>query len=232
MPATVDNPTHWLERVHEPSLTALLACLLLLIFVVTPLVGLDVIGQLPAGVIWALLGVLSVLVVSGRRAVMAVILAATAAGLATAIIDRPSVLSALVSRGSAAVALVALGGVIAHAVFGPGRVTWHRIQGAVALYLILALLFAHLYGLLNVLVTEAFAHVPAGLNAHAVFHRGHLLYLSFMTLTSTGYGDIVPLHPIARSLAALEAVIGQLFPATLLARLVSLELEGRRRLGD
>lgn len=49
-----------------------------------------------------------------------------------------------------------------------------------------------------------------------------------MTLTTTGYGDIVPLHSVARSLAALESVIGQLFPATLLPRLVSLELEGRR----
>jgi hypothetical protein len=230
MPPTVDNPTHWQERVREPSLTVLLACLLLLSFVATPLVGLGVIGQLLAGVIWALLGVLSVLVVSGRRAAVAVILAATVAGLATAIIDRPSVLSALVARGSAAVALVALGGVIGRAAFGPGRVTWHRIQGAVALYLILGLLFAHLYGLLNVL-TEAFANVPAGLNAHAVFYRGRLLYFSFVTLTSTGYGDIVPLHPIARSLATLEAVIGQLFPATLLARLVSLELEGRRPFG-
>jgi hypothetical protein len=42
---------------------------------------------------------------------------------------------------------------------------------------------------------------------------------SFVTLTSTGYGDIVPMHPIARSLANLEAIIGQLYPATLLARL-------------
>ena len=231
MPPAVDSPVPWQERVREPSLTALLACLLLLTFVVTPLVGLGVIGQFAAGVIWALLGVLSVLVVSGRRAAVAVILAATAASLATAIIDRPTALSAVLARGSAAVALVALGGVIGRAAFGPGRVTWHRVQGAVALYLILGLLFAHIYGLLNVL-TEAFANVPAGLNAHAVFYRGRLLYFSLVTLTSTGYGDIVPLHPIARSIATLEAVIGQLFPATLLARLVSLQREWRRPLDE
>jgi len=222
------SPVPWQERVREPSLTAFAACLLLLIYVVTPLVGLGVIGQLAAGVIWALLGVFSVLVVSGHRATMAVILAATAAGLATAIIDRPTALSAVVARGSAAVALAALGGVVGRAAFGPGRVTWHRIQGAVALYLILGLLFAHLFSVLNALVPGAFANVPRGLNAHAVFYRGHLLYFSFMTLTSAGYGDIVPLHPVARSVASLEAVIGQLFPATLLARLVSLELLGRR----
>ncbi len=228
MHPAVNSPVRWQERVREPSLTALLAYLLLLIFVVTPLVGLGVVGQLAADLIWALLGVLSVLVVSGRRAALAVILAATAVGLTTAIIDRPTILSAVLARGSAAASLAVLAGVVGRAAFGPGRVTWHRVQGAVALYLMLGLLFAHLYSLLNVFVSEAFANVPPGLNAHAVFYRGRLIYFSFVTLTTTGYGDIVPLHPLARSLANLEAVIGQLFPATLLARLVSLELEGRR----
>ena len=54
-----------------------------------------------------------------------------------------------------------------------------------------------------------------------------LIYFSFVTLTTTGYGDVFPLHPIARSLCNLEAVIGQLYPATLLARLVTLEMAHR-----
>jgi len=49
-----------------------------------------------------------------------------------------------------------------------------------------------------------------------------LVYFSLTTLTSTGYGDILPVHPLARSLANLEAVCGQLFLAIFLARLVSL----------
>jgi hypothetical protein len=220
--------SRWQEGVREPSLTALLVGLLLLTFVVTPLVGLGLLRELTAGVLWALLGILSVMVVSGRRAAMGVILAATAVSLATEIFNRPTPFTAVVARGSAGVALAVLGGVIAHAAFGPGRVTVHRIQGAVAFYLILGLVFAHLYGMLNVVVPAAFTNVTPGLDGHTVFHRGHLLYFSLGTLTSVGYGDIVPLHPIARSLATLEAVIGQLFPATLLARLVSLHLDGRR----
>ncbi len=55
-----------------------------------------------------------------------------------------------------------------------------------------------------------------------------VIYFSFVTLTSVGYGDIVPVHPVARALANLEGIIGQLFPATLLARMVTLELEDRR----
>ena len=52
----------------------------------------------------------------------------------------------------------------------------------------------------------------------------HFVYFSFVTLTTVGYGDVIAVHPIARSLVTVEALIGQLFPAILLARLVSLEL--------
>jgi hypothetical protein len=216
------------EHLRERSLTALLVSLSLLIFAVTPLVERGLIGQLATSILWALPGLFAALVVSRHAAAALVILAATGAGLVTAILDRSSLTSAVVARGSAVVALGFLSGVIAIAVFGPGRVTWRRIQGGVALYLTVALLFAHLYGLLAALVPGAFSNVPTGLNPHSVFFRGRLLYFSLATLTTTGYGDVVPLHSVARSLATLEAVIGQLFPATLLARLVTLELQGRR----
>jgi voltage-gated potassium channel Kch len=55
------------------------------------------------------------------------------------------------------------------------------------------------------------------------------IYFSFVALTSTGYGDIVPLQPFARSLANLEGLVGQLFPATLIARLVTLEFQFKRK---
>jgi len=220
------------ERFRERSLTALLVSILLLIFVVTPFVEREAIGELAAGFLWALPGVLAALVVSRRRAAAIVILAATGIGLVTAIVGHPSFSSAVLSRGSAIVVLAVAGGVIADAVFGAGRVTWYRIQGGVALYLILALVFAHLFGLMSALVPQAFTGVPLGRSAHSVFFRGRLLYFSLATLTTTGYGDIVPVHVAARSLATLEAVIGQLYPATLLARLVTLELQGRRPPGQ
>jgi hypothetical protein len=69
---------------------------------------------------------------------------------------------------------------------------------------------------------------------NAVEHLGtaQSIYFSFVALTSTGYGDIVPLHPFARSLANLEGLIGQLFPATLIARLVTLEFQSKKRKSD
>ena len=65
-----------------------------------------------------------------------------------------------------------------------------------------------------------------GLVDHADGHVSFLdvVYFTMISITTTGFGDIVPVAPLARSLANLESVIGQLFPATLLARLVALHL--------
>ena len=57
-----------------------------------------------------------------------------------------------------------------------------------------------------------------------------MVYFSFGTLTTAGSADISPLHPIARSLTNVEAMIGQLYPATLLARIVTLEIENEKTL--
>src|SRR6478672_8985528 len=117
-----------------------------------------------------------------------------------------------------------LGAVVAQAVFRRGRVTYHRIVGAILLYLLIAVAFGTLFIFVGLSLPDAFKGITFEDNpglANSVF------YLSFVTLTSTGYGDIVPLHPIARSLCNIESVIGQLYPATLLARLVTLELRQR-----
>ena len=114
-----------------------------------------------------------------------------------------------------------LAAVVARAVFRRGRVTYHRLMGAVLLYLLIALAFVMLYAFVGLSFANAFSGLTFEFDP-ALGSR--LLYFSFITLTSTGYGDIAPIHPLARSLCSLEAVIGQLYPAILLARLVTLEL--------
>jgi len=115
--------------------------------------------------------------------------------------------------------------VIASAVFAGGRVTVHRVQGAIVLYLNIALTFASMYRLIAELDPGGFAGMPA-VDTGPIFESS-VVYFSLTTLTSTGFGDIVPLHPFSRSLANLESMIGQLYPATLLARIVTLEIAGR-----
>ncbi len=58
---------------------------------------------------------------------------------------------------------------------------------------------------------------------------GSFLYFSVVTLTTVGFGDIAAVHPVARSLVMVEALVGQLYPAILLARIVTLQMETRRR---
>jgi hypothetical protein len=104
-------------------------------------------------------------------------------------------------------------------VLAAGEVTRQRIEGAIALYLLVALLFATGYETLEALAPGSFtgaAELPESFR-----------YLSLIVQTSTGFGDIVPATPLARTLVTLQAVTGQIFIAVLLARLVSLELASR-----
>ena len=218
----------WQERTREPGLTALLVIEATLLFVATPLAS---IGWLPGFVLPAMfiLFVLATLVVTSRShlAAGAVLISVILSPVGTIIhADYPSVLTEWLSAGGRLLAIGALSVVIAKAVFGPGRVTRHRVQGAIVLYMNFALFFFIIFQLIDVLVANAFTGLPKTGSEHG--SGAALLYFSFGTLTTATFGDIQPVHPIARNLANLEAMIGQLFPATLLARLVTLEIAHRR----
>ena len=88
------------------------------------------------------------------------------------------------------------------------------------LYLNVALLFEALYRLIAKLSPGAFIGLPATYDSARA--TGDLIYFSMVTLATLGYGDIAPVHPVARSLASLEALIGQLYPAIILARIMTL----------
>jgi hypothetical protein len=218
----------WQERSREPGLTALLVIEGSLIFIIVPLASVGMVPTLVLPVMFVLF-VLATLVVTSRSHVAAgIVVIAVVLSPAGAFVhaEHPSPFTECLSAAGRLLAVAALSVVIARAVFGPGRVTLHRVQGAVVLYMNIALFFFILYRFLLTLVPNAFNGLP---QSGAEYGSGAaLLYFSFSTLTTVGYGDITPLYPLARNLANLEAVIGQLFPATLLARLVSLELEHRR----
>jgi hypothetical protein len=108
-----------------------------------------------------------------------------------------------------------------------GPVSGHVVRGAIALYLLIAMLFAFLYGLADELSPGAFS--ISGVLADGAGVRGEAFYyFSIVTLTTVGFGDITAVHPFVRSLVMLEALIGQLYPAILIARLVTLQLETQR----
>lgn len=119
-----------------------------------------------------------------------------------------------------------LAAVVLAQVFRPGEVRRHHIEGAVAAYLLIGLAWTFAYNLVFLLRPDSFSF-SSGIAAHDSDVVGRFLYFSFVTLTTIGYGDITPTTSTTEMMAVLEALVGQLFPAVLLARLVSMELHHR-----
>ncbi len=106
--------------------------------------------------------------------------------------------------------------------FDKGKVNIRRVQGAVISYLLIGLTFSVAYHFLYIIDNNsAFNGVVDG-------YKRNFVYFSLSTLTTAGYGDITPVLPFARSLANMESLIGQLFPAILIARLVSVDVRNKQ----
>jgi hypothetical protein len=209
-------------------LTVLTGVLILLIFVVAPLqaIGISAFHLFAICLLLAIIG--GMVIISNSPTALILMSIALVANLAVFFLRLyyPVPFHLHILAGAWLIIAGTLGIVVTQAVFRGGRVTYHRIVGAVLLYLLIAVAFATLFTFVGLSHQEAIKGITFDDDqslASAVF------YMSFVTLTSTGYGDIVPVHPLARSLCNIESVIGQLYPATLLARLVTLELSGPSR---
>jgi hypothetical protein len=108
-------------------------------------------------------------------------------------------------------------------VFEKGPVTFHRIVGAVAGYMLIGNLWADVFQFLYV-------HLPGSIqlassDTVSVIKPATFLYFSYTTLTTTGFGDILPAHPVTRTLVMVEQLIGVFYPTILIGRLISLSIE-------
>ena len=101
----------------------------------------------------------------------------------------------------------------------PGRITRGRLYVSVSLYFLLGVFYFAVFDLVDSIHPGSL--VEAGLSAGTGMTRASHLYFSFVTLTTLGYGDIVPATPLARILAVLEAATGVLYIAITVARLVA-----------
>jgi hypothetical protein len=117
----------------------------------------------------------------------------------------------------AAIILIAV--VLLDQVFREGPVRSARVQGAIAVYLLFGVAWAHAYRIAETHHPGSFHHAAGELAT-----IGDWIYYSFVTLTTVGYGDITPATAITRNLSIGEALAGQLFLAVLIARLVAMEV--------
>lgn len=95
-------------------------------------------------------------------------------------------------------------------------VNFRTILGAISVYMIFGLLFTSLYVAIDRLQGGPFFAAEAG------GHTGDYIFFSFTTLTTTGYGNLVPAAQPGKMFAGLEMLLGQIFLVTLIAGLVSL----------
>ncbi|MRR34764.1 two pore domain potassium channel family protein [bacterium] len=131
------------------------------------------------------------------------------------------------SAATSLIFLALMTGVLLVRVFQDDKqVTLHRVKGAVAVYILFGITWSMLYQFLDLSITGAFS-LSAGHHFDATTRQETFTYFSFVTLTTVGYGDVTAIHPTVRMFVIMEALMGQLYPATLLARLVSLEISSR-----
>ena len=106
-----------------------------------------------------------------------------------------------------------LGVLILKFVFQPGPVTGNRLIAALCFYLLMGLIWAHVYAIVLYMAPAAFGDPVEAIPF------SEIIYFSYVTLTTLGYGEITPVSMMARSLAILEAIAGVLYMGALVARL-------------
>lgn len=223
----------WNLRNSDASLSSLLAIQCLMTFVLVPLVATHVITPVFTDIGLLSFTVICAVVYAERIGTLMLLL-----GCMLAILFGPAIGRILLAHKEASgltlheailtaafLFNVLITSLVTQHTFGAGRVTRHRILGAVLVYLNVAVLFSILYDLLETRLGGSLRFASGALLSPDMGERhSEMTYFSMVTITTCGYGDIVPVHPFMRSLTTIEAFFGQLFPATFVARLVALHL--------
>jgi len=122
---------------------------------------------------------------------------------------------------------------IGRTILNKPQVTRDSIFGALCIYLLLGIVWALVYSIIEL-------HNPGSLSIDAAiasgtidskFGQGFLsfLYFSYVTMTTLGYGDVSPVTPVVQSLSILQAIVGQFYVATVIASLVATHIARRQR---
>jgi hypothetical protein len=203
----------------DKGLSIFSAFLLVLVFVLPPFLPPGTGRSFAADAVFALVLLTGVFALSGHGLAWRLLMGATLVAIGVLLANRIVPVAEPVIRVAELVSTLLLLLVVLGQTFRAGPVTGHRVQGGIAAYLLLGLSWAQAYALLELLRPGSFSGAIGVAGGHRAW-----VYFSFVTLTTVGYGDILPVHPAARSLAVLEAVTGPLYIAILLARLVSLAM--------
>ena len=211
---------------HDPRSHLYLLVSLLVIFIVSPFVVPYYYGPAILNVIAAIVLLSATYAVSRRRSffIFALSLSIFSIGLTFWLAAAPGHWLVIVSHGSLVILITFFATAILSYVLGSGKVTLDKIYGAVCAYLLLGFAWTFTYSLIEELQPGSFASSTSPMPHDLVGRVMQLRYFSFVTLATVGYGDIVPHTPAARTLALLEAILGQFYLVALVGRLVGLHI--------
>jgi hypothetical protein len=209
------------------GLTLVSISLGVLIFVIFPLREAGLPGRFFFDLMMVTLMVSGALVIKQRRIVTVIMIAVVLAGAAALWISRlyPTPFLQQLSSLLSIITTLLYVRIVLVVMFREGPVSWSRIQGGVCAYLLLGLAWASAFQLAEHLHPGSFHFVSEPTDIDQLTSK--LVYFSYATLATVGFGDVTPLHPFARSLAIAEAIVGQLFPAILLGALVAMAMQPR-----
>lgn len=110
--------------------------------------------------------------------------------------------------------------------FQSKKVSGDTMAGAVCVYLMIALVWSYLYVLVELGFPGSFSFTQGQARMHLWLSKEFysFFYLSLITMTTVGYGDVTPISKAARTCASLEAILGQIYLTILVARLVGMHL--------
>lgn len=110
---------------------------------------------------------------------------------------------------------------VIRSVLSAPRVTGDVVAGSIVVYMLLGITWAMIYQAIHALIPGSF-YVSDAITLNNALTRPDFLYYSFVTLSTLGYGDIVPVGGLARSMAALEAMTGVIYIAVFVGRIISM----------
>ena len=199
---------------------------LLTIFITSPFVVPYYYGPTILNIIAAIVLLSATFAVSERRGFFIFALAASTVSIALTFwlaVARTHWLI-IVSHGSLVIVISFFAVAILSYVLRSGKVTSDKIFAAICVYLLLGYAFAFVYSLIEEAEPGSFTSLIS-IGPHDLVSRVmQMRYFSFVTLTSVGYGDIVPHTQMARTVALLEAMFGQFYLVALIGRLVGLHI--------
>jgi voltage-gated potassium channel len=211
---------------EKPSRHLLLLILLLGIFILSPFIVLYYYGPTILNVIAAAVLLSATYAVSARKGFL--IFALSLSGVSTVLTfwlaAAPSYWLVVTSHGTLVILISFFAIAILGYVLRSGKVTADKIYAAICVYLLFGYAWAFVYSLIEEVQPGSFTSVTSMPANDIVSRVMQMRYFSFVTLSTVGYGDIVPHTPAARTMALLEAMLGQFYLVALIGRLVGLHI--------